>query len=1015
MKKQLLPQLFSLLMMLLTCAQANAQITVQQNPTFTANGQDWYKTGPGAVAPTLGKDYLFNNALKGFFDASFGLPSVLDIHAKAGFSLDLYSDIKTMNGGMVNINFPVKIDFTHPNHRSYGCGDEIAIASTCTVNPGYQLNSTPPIFEMELGVEAKAGAYFGYTDPFQSQDIANLAAPGQSFKNANSSNYESLMAGGELPFFGIHTQNGLKWPWQYTNSSAPSGTIPPGLPLTIPNFITNAVKLSGTIDNPFTTNPTDVFMGTGNKTVMESATKKFIDIDFDPIQFQEILTGFPMRHIYTLPGVFTLDYSIFSAPINFKVFQTQKLKFTPNVDIQMQLNRVYAYRVRDENNNIVQTNTGSTVTMKAGHTLLITVPNDNLPITVTPTYKLTNQFTTHIRDSVRVNVGIEVLKMDLTTQPVVLCNPFIENPDPVDDCVEIIEAGHTTFGPAYSQSTNVAAFGFDTYPETTFQMGGFSDIAGSAFTLQPDDQAPVVTFSNPTFALDANGQFVVNSINQVLSSYNDADGGGVVFTSVPSVTYNCSDLGSKLYTFTVRDNRCNSKTYNAPITIIDNMQPTVQVVAPFNLPLDANGNASLTVNMIDNGSFDNCTIISRTLNKYTFNCSDVGPHTILLTVTDQSGNAKSLSTTVTVVDNIKPTLNCSNHTVVFNGQTNIPLVVGNLVTSTDNCGVASTVLNPAIITCEQLGSNVPVLITVTDANNNVETCTVNVTVVGLPCGWSQQPDGAGCIDGSSVSYNVPTAGWSLFSEDCYYAGPFNADELAFAQYQLCGNGSITARVTSIAGSGWAGVTMRETNAAGAKKVQMMTNLASNITRREVRTTTNGSSYPQQFPAQNRQWLRLVRSGSQFVGYASPNGIQWYPEVTATIPMNSCIQVGLVATNNQQISLVNAGFSNVSIGNSVVAPLAGSNNHNEAVEETQSLSIYPNPAEAEVQVKLTPFFGQRIRLSVYNALGARMFSTETEDVQADTERLDLTNLQKGLYLISVETGAGAHFTSKLVVQ
>lgn len=46
-----------------------------------------------------------------------------------------------------------------------------------------------------------------------------------------------------------------------------------------------------------------------------------------------------------------------------------------------------------------------------------------------------------------------------------------------------------------------------------------------------------------------------------------------------------------------------------------------------------------------------------------------------------------------------------------------------------------------------------------------------------------------------------------------------SDELASAQRQLCGNGTITARVTSISGSalGWAGVTMRESNAAGSKK------------------------------------------------------------------------------------------------------------------------------------------------------------------------------------------------------
>jgi|GEM_PF-5167980 len=1016
MKKLIHLPFFILLMVFVIGAKTNAQITVQQNPTFTASGQDWYKTGPGAVTPTIGKDYLFNDALKGFFDAGFGLPDILQIHAKAGFSFDLYSDIKTMNGGMVDINFPVRIDFTHPNHRTYGCGEEIAIASTCTVNPGYQLTSTPPIFEMELGVVAKAGAYFGYSDPFESEDLADLAAPGQSFKNANSGNYQPLMAGSESPFFGIHTQNGLKWPWQYNNDiNAPSEPIPPGLPLTIPNFITNLAKLSGTIDNPFTTNPSDVFMGPGNKTVMESATKKFIDIDFDPIQFQEKLTGFPMRHIHTIPGVFSFDYTLFSLPINFKVFQTQKLKFTPNVDIQMQLNRVYAYRVRNESNMIVQTGTGNSVTMKAGHTLLVTVPNDNLPITVTPVYKLTNQFTTHIRDSVRVNVGVEVLKMKLTTQPVVICNPFVENPDPEEDCVEIIEAGVINHGPVYSQSTNVAAYGFDTYPETTFQMGGFSDIAGSAFTLQPDDKAPVVTFSNPTFALDANGQFVVNSVNQVLSNYSDEDGGGVVFTAVPSVTYTCADLGQKLYTFTVRDNRCNSKTYNAPITIIDDLKPTVLVVAPFNLELDANGQASLTVNHIDNGSFDNCTIVSRSLNKYTFDCSNVGPNTITLTVVDQSGNSHNVSTTVNVIDIRKPILNCVNGSVEFNGQTQITLIISDLVTATDNCGVPSIVLNPAVITCAQLGSVVPVLITVTDVNNNVETCTVYVTVYGLPCGWSQNPNGVGCIDGSSASYNVPTSTWGLFSEDCYYANPFNADELAFAQYQLCGNGSITARVTNMAGSGWAGITMRETNTPGAKKVQLMTNLNSNLTRREVRATTNGSSQPQQFPAQNRQWLRLVRNGNQFVGYASANGVQWYPELAATVPMNSCIQIGLVTTNNQQISMVSTAFSNVStVGNSV-APLVIADNSFQPTAEMQTLSIYPNPAGDEVHVKLTPFWGQHIRLSVYNALGARMFYSEIEDVQTDTERLDLSRLEKGLYMISVETDTGVHFNSKLVVQ
>jgi FtsP/CotA-like multicopper oxidase with cupredoxin domain len=130
-------------------------------------------------------------------------------------------------------------------------------------------------------------------------------------------------------------------------------------------------------------------------------------------------------------------------------------------------------------------------------------------------------------------------------------------------------------------------------------------------------------------------------------------------------------------------------------------------------------------------------------------------------------------------------------------------------------------------------------------------------------------------------------------------------------------------VTGISGTalGWAGVVMRESNAAGAKKAQLTTNLSS-LSRREFRTTTNGAANPQQFPSQNRYWLRLVRAGSQFSMYVSANGLAWYFVGAQNIPMNACIQVGLVATNYQQTSTVTATFANVSFTGSNVPPLAG---------------------------------------------------------------------------------------------
>jgi FtsP/CotA-like multicopper oxidase with cupredoxin domain len=75
--------------------------------------------------------------------------------------------------------------------------------------------------------------------------------------------------------------------------------------------------------------------------------------------------------------------------------------------------------------------------------------------------------------------------------------------------------------------------------------------------------------------------------------------------------------------------------------------------------------------------------------------------------------------------------------------------------------------------------------------------------------------------------------------------------------------------------------MRESNAPGAKKAQLMTNL-SNLSRREFRTATNGAAQPQQFPSQNRYWLRIVRAGNQFTMYVSANGMAGSPSARKTL-------------------------------------------------------------------------------------------------------------------------------------
>ncbi|MBX2928194.1 MAG: HYR domain-containing protein [Saprospiraceae bacterium] len=395
--------------------------------------------------------------------------------------------------------------------------------------------------------------------------------------------------------------------------------------------------------------------------------------------------------------------------------------------------------------------------------------------------------------------------------------------------------------------------------------------------------------------------------------------------------------------------------------------------------------------------------------------SGVGNTTVTLTANDGYDNTAQCSFTVTRVDNTPPTVQCFNQTITFNGEPSILLNVNNLASATDNCGVPTISISPTGISCESLGQTVPVTVTATDPSNNTATCISNITVAGLPCGWSQQPNGVNCANGNNIGYNPGTGVWTATSTNCYYASPFTSDATAFAQRTLCGDGSITAQVTDISGTalGWAGVVMRESNMAGAKKAQLMTNLSS-LSRREFRTTTNGAANPQQFPSQDRYWLRIVRVGNQFSMYVSPNGLAWYFAGAQNIPMNACIQMGLVATNYQQTSTVTATFANVGFSGASTVVAEGIEQQAESIEQPYGFEVYPNPASGELNVDLSNYTGKPVRIEWCNLQGQPLRVIEIDEVQHDIEKLNLSAFPAGVYFLRLHTEGQADVTKRVVL-
>jgi hypothetical protein len=88
------------------------------------------------------------------------------------------------------------------------------------------------------------------------------------------------------------------------------------------------------------------------------------------------------------------------------------------------------------------------------------------------------------------------------------------------------------------------------------------------------------------------------------------------------------------------------------------LNPPVAVCKTHIVTLDTNGNATIVVGDIDGGSYDNGTIVTRTLDIDTFDCDDVGINNVTLTVTDNQGLTSTCISYVEVVDGTTIVITC---------------------------------------------------------------------------------------------------------------------------------------------------------------------------------------------------------------------------------------------------------------------------------------------------------------------------------------------------------------------
>ncbi|WP_422105333.1 HYR domain-containing protein [Winogradskyella sp.] len=268
-----------------------------------------------------------------------------------------------------------------------------------------------------------------------------------------------------------------------------------------------------------------------------------------------------------------------------------------------------------------------------------------------------------------------------------------------------------------------ADLGTNTVTLTVTDQSGNSASETATITVE-DTTNPTVIAQNLTVQLDASGNA------SILASEVDngsSDNCTVANLSLDTSDFTCADLGTNTVTLTVTDQSGNSASETAIITVEDTTNPTV-ITQDITVSLDTSGAVSITAGDIDNGSTDNCSISSLSLDVTDFSCSDLGVNTVNLTVTDQSSNTASATANVIIIDEISPVIDCPDGlNVESTGDFILPdYIIDGLVTVSDNCGF-STLQTPAPGTNLSQGDHI-IEFEITDYAGNTASCSFNLKV-----------------------------------------------------------------------------------------------------------------------------------------------------------------------------------------------------------------------------------------------------------------------------------------------
>jgi hypothetical protein len=203
----------------------------------------------------------------------------------------------------------------------------------------------------------------------------------------------------------------------------------------------------------------------------------------------------------------------------------------------------------------------------------------------------------------------------------------------------------------------------------------------------------------------------------------------LTFDLIPNKV-NCSDIGIPVaVTLQVGDEVGNLSTCTTTVIVHDESAPVAKC-KDIDVYLDVSGKTTITKELINNNSYDNCGIRTMYIDKNKFDCSDVGKNRVELTLIDNFANMATCTSVVTVHDTIAPMLDCKDLILDIGVNDSAVISVADIdAGSFDACGIDSMWLDKYKFTCADTGVT-NVTIYAVDVNRNQSECTATVTIKG---------------------------------------------------------------------------------------------------------------------------------------------------------------------------------------------------------------------------------------------------------------------------------------------